>query len=443
MSIGSHQLLLFLLQVGALLSIALCLGKVATWFGMPTVVGELLTGVLLGPSVFGHIAGYGWFWPRDIGQTQLLDAVSQLGVLFFVGVSGAHLDMQFLRRHSRTVATVGSIALLVPLAIGITAGFMLPAAVMGPAAVRGPFALLVGVVMAVSAIPVIAKTFMDLKLIHRDIGQLTLATAATHDVIAWLLLSVVSVMTLRGFDERHLMVNLLYMAGFLFVAAVAIRPLAKAGMGLAVKGDGAGPAIVTAVVLIVGCAAASHALGLEAVMGAFVAGIMLGSRGSSVTTRLAPLRTVVLAVFAPLFLASAGLRMDLSVLRDPTIVLIAVIVLALAVFGKLASAYAGARLSRLSHWEGLALGAGLNARGAVEVVVATVGLRIGVLNTAMYTIVVLVAVLTSMMAPPMLRWTMARVEQRAHEQVRGAMLAAWSGEPTQPVRQHAAHPAQN
>jgi Kef-type K+ transport system membrane component KefB len=136
---------------------------------------------------------------------------------------------------------------------------------------------------------------------------------------------------------------------------------------------------------------------------------------------------VVLAVFAPVFLASAGLRMDLSVLRDPGIALAAVVVCVLAVAGKFAGAYLGARVSRLTHWEGLALGAGLNARGAVEVVVATVGLRIGVLSEAMFTIVVLVAVLTSVMAPPTLRWAMAHVEQRAHERLRAAELAAWSG----------------
>jgi Kef-type K+ transport system membrane component KefB len=134
-------------------------------------------------------------------------------------------------------------------------------------------------------------------------------------------------------------------------------------------------------------------------------------------------------VLAPIFLACAGLRVDLTALADPAVLVAGCCLLAIAVSGKFAGAYAGARLSRLTHWEGIALGAGLNARGVVEIVVASVGLRLGVLTTAAYTIVVLIAVFTSVMAPPMLRWSMRRVETTAAEHLREAELAAW----TEPV----------
>jgi Kef-type K+ transport system membrane component KefB len=426
MSIGSHQLLVFLLQLAALLVVALCLGRLAMRLGMPAVVGELLTGVVLGPSILGNFNGYRWLWPSDVTQWHLLDAIVQVGVLLFVGVSGAHLDLRMLRRRGRTVAAVGSIALILPLAIGLGTGFLLPDKALGQAGGRPAFALLIGVVMAVSAIPVIAKTFIDLKMLHRDIGQLTLVTAASHDVVAWLLLSVVSVMTLTGFDSGRVLVNLLYLAGFLAATALVIRPLAARALRLSASADGSGATIAVSVVLILGCAATSHALGLEAALGAFAAGVLLSTPGRSVAAKLAPLRTIVLAVFAPLFLATAGLKMDLLALRDPGILLIAVLMLALAIVGKIAGAYIGGRIGGLNHWEGLALGAGLNARGAVEIVVATIGLRLGVLSTPMYTIVVLVAVFTSLLAPPMLRWTMSRVEQRAEEQLRERELAVWA-----------------
>jgi Kef-type K+ transport system membrane component KefB len=133
---------------------------------------------------------------------------------------------------------------------------------------------------------------------------------------------------------------------------------------------------------------------------------------------LAPLRAVVLGVLAPIFLASAGLRMDLTTLVRPEVAALGVSALAVAILGKFAGAYLGARTSRLSGWEALALGAGMNARGVVEVVLAMVGLRLGVLTTATYTVVVLVAVVTSVMAPPVIKFAMARIEPTPEEERR-------------------------
>jgi len=186
------------------------------------------------------------------------------------------------------------------------------------------------------------------------------------------------------------------------------------------------------VVILLG-AGSTHALGMEPVFGAFVAGILVGTARGVDQMRLAPLRTVVLSVLAPIFLASAGLRMDLTGLRDPAVAFAAVAVLGVAIVGKFAGAYLGARLSRLSNWEGLALGAGMNARGVVEVIVAMTGLRLGVLNTDTYTIVVLVAIVTSLMAPPMLRLAMARIRQNEDELRRQARHEA----STEPVPQPA------
>jgi Kef-type K+ transport system membrane component KefB len=133
---------------------------------------------------------------------------------------------------------------------------------------------------------------------------------------------------------------------------------------------------------------------------------------------MAPLRTVVMGVLAPVYFATAGLRMDLTALAEPAVLGAAVLALVLAVVGKFAGAYLGARASALSHWEGLALGAGLNARGVIQVIVATVGLRLGVLSTATYTVIVLVAIVTSLMAPPTLRYAVRRIAVTEEEQAR-------------------------
>lgn len=423
------QLLVFLVQVVLLLGVAVALGRLAMRWGIPTVVGELLAGVLVGPSLLATVAPQvsGWLWLDNDGPSQPLDALAQVGMLLFVGLAGAHLDVRMLKRRRRAVATIGASALLLPIALGVATGLLLPSWLLGPDADRVTFSLLVGVVMAVSAIPVIAKTLTDLKMLHRDVGQLTVAAAAGDDAVAWLMLSVVSGMTVAGFESLGVTMRVLRLAAFLLLAPLAGRPLARVALRLAGRADGSAPVIATTVVLILGGAAASLALGLEATLGAFVMGLLVSSPGTVDVAKLAPLRAVTLAVLVPVFLATAGLRVDLSALGTFRALLVSAVVCSVAVLGKFAGAYLGARLSRLTHWEGMALGAGLNARGVVEVVVAAVGLRLGVLSETMYTIVVLVAIVTSVMAPPTLRWAMRHNEEQSDERLREAELAAWSG----------------
>jgi Kef-type K+ transport system membrane component KefB len=204
----------------------------------------------------------------------------------------------------------------------------------------------------------------------------------------------------------------------IIVASIALRPAVDVVLRAAGRAPGDGPTVAVVAVLTLLASAATQAMGLEAVVGAFAAGIVISGCGALDRERLASLQTVVLMVLAPIFFATAGLRMDLSALVHPTVLLSGIAVLAVAILGKFAGAYAGARLTRLGHWEGLALGAGMNARGVIEVIIAMVGLRLGVLGPEMYTIIVLVAIVTSLMAPPILRSAMSKVEHTAEEQLR-------------------------
>jgi len=329
-----HQLLVFLLQLGILLLLAFLLGRLAMRFAMPAIVGELCAGVLLGPSVLEQLSpGIShWLLPRETGQFHMLDATAQLGVLLLVALTGIHMDLSLIRRRRSAILRISVLGLVVPLALGVGAGLLLPDSLVPDAADRTTFALFLGIVMGVSAIPVIAKTLMDLRLLHRNIGQLTLCAVMVDDMVGWLLLSVVSTMATTGIRAGNITVSLAW------------------------------PLVVV--------------------------------------------------------LAAVGLRMDISALARPSVLLTGLAVLAVAVVGKFTGAYAGARLSGLNHWEGLALGAGMNSRGVIEVVIAIVGLRLGVLGPEMYTIVVLVAIATSLMAPPVLRATMSRGEHTAEERLR-------------------------
>ncbi|MFF4416098.1 cation:proton antiporter [Streptosporangium sp. NPDC001559] len=430
--IAAHNLLVFLLQVSLLLLLALVLGRLATRFGMPAVVGELFVGVVLGPSFLAHVAPglQTWLFPADPEQFHLLDAVGQIGVLLLVGLTGIHMDMKLVRRRGVTAAGVSVGGLVVPLGLGIGAGFLLPRTLVPEGTDITVFALFLGVAMCVSAIPVIAKTLMDMKLLHRNIGQLTLTAGMIDDAFGWFMLSIVSAMAVNAASTGTVLTSLAYLTVIVVFALTIGRPLVRRAFQLTARSEEAGPAVATAAVLILLASAGTHALGLEAVIGAFVCGMLIGSAGKVEPARLAPLRTVVLSGFAPIFFATAGLRMDLTALARPEVLLSGLAVLTIAIVGKFLGAYAGARLSRLNRWEALALGAGLNARGVIEVVVAMVGLRLGILGVEAYTIVILVAIVTSLMAPPILRIAMARVEQTAEEKLREAEHQAWNSHST-------------
>jgi Kef-type K+ transport system membrane component KefB len=430
--LAGQQLLTFLLALVLLLLLARLLGRLAERIGLPAVVGELLTGVILGPSLLGHVAPQlsSWLLPNQPEQVHLLDAVAQFGVLLLVGITGTYLDLGLLRRRGRAAAAaaISASGLLVPLILGIALGAVLPASLMSD---RHPqrwiFALFLGVAMCVSAIPVIAKTLSDMRLLHRNIGQLTLAAGMIDDAVGWFLLTIVSAAASVGVSAGRTSLSVLYLIGFVVLAATAGRPLVRRVMRLAARSADPGPTVATTVIIVLLGAVATHALGMEPIFGAFVAGILVGAPKAADQTKLAPLRTVVLSVLSPIFLAAAGLRMDLTALAHPVVALAAAAVLAIAILGKFAGAYLGARLSRLTRWEGFALGAGMNARGVVEVIVALTGLRLGVLNTATYTVVVLVAIVTSLMAPPLLRVAMTKVAQSDEERLRKIDHDVWSG----------------
>lgn len=415
--IDHHHLLVLLLQIGLLLGVATGLGRLAVRIGMPAVVGEITAGVLLGPSLLGNLAPglSGWLLPRDPGQMHLLGAVAQLGVLLLVGITGAHIDLGLLVRRRRAIAWVSAGSVLLPLALGFGLGFVLPAAMLGNAGDRPTFALFMGVAVAVSALPVIAKTLLDMGLLHRNVGQIIIGSAAVSDIVGWLLLSVVAAMATFGLQMGVVAESVGYLLLVLAVAAFVARPLIRRILQPVERAAGRELSISVIVVLIVLSAAGTHALGMEPILGAFLCGIVIGSLGGESRRSLDSMRTFVMAVLAPLFLATAGLQVDLSALRDPQVMLAGVVTLLVAIGAKFAGGYLGGRAGRLSPGESLAVGAGLNARGVVEIVLASVGLRIGVLTPASYSIVVLVAVVTSVMAPPILRRTTGRMAKTTAE----------------------------
>lgn len=418
--ITEHQMLVFLLQISALLAVAVLLGRLAARLKLPAVVGELTAGVVLGPSIFGNLLPdqSQWLLPHDPSQMHLLSAVGQLGVLFLVGITGAHVDLDLLRRKRTTIGYVSVGSVLLPLGLGFGLGYLLPDSMMGAHGDQPTFALFIGVAVAVSALPVIAKTLLDMRLMHRNVGQLIIGSATVSDIIGWLLLSVVSAMVTKGVRVGAIAESVGYLLAVLAFTVVAARPLMRSVLRLTERSAQPEVSVAVVVVLTMLSAAGTHALGLEPILGAFLCGIVVGSLGASSRKSMGAMRAFVMSTLAPLFIATAGLQVDLSTLAQPAVLLAGIVTLLVATLAKFVGGYLGAKMGRLSHNEALAIGAGLNARGVVEIVVASVGLRLGVLTTASYTIVVLVAIFTSMMAPPFLRRTTQRIATTSAETVR-------------------------
>lgn len=408
----SHdQLLLFWIQLAALVATARLLGGLLRRIGQPAVVGELAAGLVLGPSLFGRIApgAQAWLFPADPVQTGLLAAVGWVGALLLLIVTGYETDLRLIRRLGAATARVSLGSLLLPVLVGIGVGFAMPDGFRGSEAERSVFALFLGVALGISALPVIAKVLSDLDLMRRNVAQMIVAAAMANDLAGWVLLGVVSGLAQSGsVDLGDLAVTGIGLAAFLAFAFGPGQHLVDALLrGVRMRRSGALGAGSVMVLIGLGAGAITQAIGLEAVFGAFIAGIVLGRSRHQEQEAFSALHTVTNAFLAPLFFASAGLRVDLALLAEPEVWRWGLVVLAAASLSKLGGAWIGAWLGGLPARERLALGAGLNARGAVEIVMATVGLGLGVLSPPSYTVIVLMAMATSMMAPPLLRWALS------------------------------------
>lgn len=418
--LAHDDLLILVLQLAALLGLARVLGVLSSKAGMPEVVGELSAGVILGPSILGNLApaAQAWLFPAD--QAALLAVPAFLGVLLLLILTGLETDLGLIRAKGRTAALVSAGGIVVPFLSGLALGAVIPASLVPSTVPRTTFALFLATALSISAIPVIAKVLIELRVIRRDIGQLTLAAGMIDDTVGWILLSIVAGLASSGeLAAGAVAGSLVRVLGFLVVAYTLGGKLVGAALrGVSRVAPGPGPLVSAVVVLALLFAGVSQALGIEAVLGAFVLGILAG-RERRVDHRVVhALESLTLTVFAPLFFASAGLLVDLGALVEPTTLWVAAVVLAVAIAGKFLGAMGGARAAGLGRWEGVALGAGMNARGALEIIIATIGLSLGVLTEAMFAVIVLVAIATSLMAPPILTRALARVPMSEEERAR-------------------------
>lgn len=409
---SDHQLFLFLAEVTVLVVGARLGGELAVRLGVAQVVGELVIGISVGPSLFGKLwpGGFNALFPADPTQRGFLELLSWIGVIFLVLLAGFETRLGIVRKERKAVVAgwVGGFGL--PFVLGFGLGWVIPGRLIGVGVARPVFALFIGTALSISAIPVIARILMDLNLLQTRIGMVTISSAVADDTVGWIVLAVVTGLALeRQVDTGTVAVALVGTGVFLVFAFTVGQWLVRKAFVASrrLKAPFAQGTVTLAIVFIGG--AITQAIHVHLVLGSFVAGILIARTSWKVRDRemIESIRRVGMAFFIPFFFGYTGIKVDLTTLTGSTL-LVAVAAMIAACAGKLIGATAGARFGGLTFWEAMAVGAGRNARGAMELVIAAIGLSIGILTLPMYTIIVLIAVLTSLMAAPLVRYFVQR-----------------------------------
>ncbi len=410
------QVLRFLTQFTLLFVTARALADLMKRLGQATVIGELMAGIIYGPSLLGHLAPavYRYLFPADPVGDHLLEAMAWIGVILLLLFTGLETDLDIVASLGRASAKISLLGIAIPWLCGFALGLKIPASYLAAPNQRMIFALFMAVAMSISAVPVIAKILIDLDLMRRDLGMLILAAGILDDSIGWLMLSVIAGLAVHGrLDLASAARTLAAVAAFLALCYYAGAPLVIRLMrwiddrGMA---EHAGMSAMVGIAMV--CAIITQAIGIHAVFGAFIAGVMLGRSARLRRADRAELEAATIGVFAPVFFAYSGLRVDFFALHG---VAVLGVVLAIAIAGKLIGCTAGALLDRLKWREALAVAVGLNARGGMGIIVALIGLSLGVLTQEMYAIIIVVAIVTSFITPPLLGWLLAGVERSPEE----------------------------
>lgn len=416
---SDHALLVLWAQLASLLLAARLLGALANRYGQPAVAGELVAGLLLGPSVLGHLWGRGFHWLfPDSGSGPTLSALASISLLVLLVAIGAETDIPLIRRLGGAASWVSSVSFAVPLAAGVGLALLLPSSLLGRHGGRVPFVILIAGAVAVSSLPVIAKIVADLGLVRRNVGQLAIAAGTTQDAAGFVLVTLATGLAGSG-GAGKVAVALIGVAGVSLLVLTAGQRIFDYGLRRVRRG---GPNLNGSLTVCVGgalvAAAAMQAFGVEGALGAFVAGVALGRSRFQLGRAISVINAMTVTVFGPLYFSTAGLRVDLGVLGNTTVLLSFLALLAVALTFKFAGAALGGWAAGLPGREVLALGVGLNGRGALQVVIATAGLGAGILSSSSYTVVILMSLVASLIAPPLLRAALSGWAGSAEEQER-------------------------
>lgn len=418
------DILAWLIQLAVLLLAARLLGELAQRLNQPSVLGEIIAGIVIGPSLISGIFPElgAWLVPSNEIRGYLLEQTALVGAMFMLLFTGLEIDVNLIRRYARIAVGTSVGGLLLPFSAGFVLGeFVIPDSLLANPDQRFVFSLFLATAMAICALPVIAKVLLDINALRRDIGQIVIASAMIDDLTAWTMLSIVVGMASgAAISVAGIATSIISVVGFLVFSFLVGRWLVARVIQFSLNRlQGHDMMLSVVVVLMFGWGAISQALYIESIIGAFVMGILLGQTPGLPEDVIHKLESIALGVFAPIFFATAGLKVNIQTLLQPQLILLTLVIIAVALVGKVTGAYLGARLlGRRDHWTALSFGVSLSARGAVEIIIATIGLSAGVLSQEIFSMIVVMAIVTSLTAPPMMRWAFRHVPMSPEEEAR-------------------------
>jgi Kef-type K+ transport system membrane component KefB/nucleotide-binding universal stress UspA family protein len=414
--LGGHVVFLLLIQLALLIVVARLGAELAKRLGLPAVVGEMGGGILLGPTGLGHYAPgiFAAVFPHNAEQFHLLDVFGNFGMVLLMLLTGLETDVRLLRNLGRAAMIASGMGMVLPFGLGFGLGYIMPAEYLVDPNSRILFSAFLATAMSISAMPVIAKILVDLDLTKRNIGLVILSAGVVDDTVGWLILSLIAGAASKGVMRfGDIGFTVLYLAAFLVGVAFLLYPVLRVLVRVAGERFRTPDSdLVVIVVVTLLCAAATEHIGVHAVFGAFIAGVTLHQVPRVRKETVARLESFVFGVLAPVFFGIVGLKVNLWNLGSGHMMAVVIFV---ACLGKLIGCSLGALWGGMRFWEAASIAVAMNARGAMEIVVAMIGLSLGILSPQMFSIIVMVAIVTSFMAPLGLRLTMPRVRMTEDE----------------------------
>lgn len=384
-----NGLALTLLQILIIIAASRAMGALLRRLGQPAVVGEIAAGIFLGPSLFGVIAPDTFAKIFPAASIPTLFSLSQVGLILFMFLVGLEFVPELLRERKHTVVVISHTSIIVPFILGTMLAVYLYPRVSDPGVPYRSFVLFLGTAMSITAFPVLARILEDRNLMKTRLGNVAIACAAVDDVTAWCILAFV-VMLARAGEPMQFALQLVLVVAYVVLMLKVVRPRLKK------------PSLFVALLIVFASAWATELLGIHALFGAFLAGAIMPREAALNESFQEQIRGLTSIVFLPLFFAVTGLRTNIGSLGTPTLWLCCALVLLVAIVGKFGGAAASAAAVGFPWREATAIGLLMNTRGLMEMVVVNVGLEIGVVSPSLYTMIVIMALVTTAMTTPLL-----------------------------------------
>ena len=406
------QLFFTLLQLIVIVGVARCFGWMARRAGQPRVIGEIVAGLVLGPSVFAAAAPETFDYVFKSTDALTVSTISQLGLILLMLQVGMEFEFGVLKeRRSRTATAFVAVAgILAPFVLGLCIGYVSGPA-LAPAGAPLGYILFCGVALSITAMPVLGRIMIELDLTRTRVGAITISAAAVNDVAGWMLLAVVSAVVAGDLSLAGTSARILALAGYIALALWVVRPLLHRLLDR--TSTPAEPMTLNGLALVLmfafASAIATYLIGIFAIFGGFVIGVLLHDRTAFVNAWRQRVTPLVNTLFLPVFFTYTGLRTNLIGLDSGDLWLWCAAFIALAYLGKYGGCYAGARLAGVAKDEARTMAIMMNTRGLMELVVLNVGYDLGVIPQKVFTMLVLMAVVTTITTAPLLRIWMHRL----------------------------------